>query len=183
MLAHAFVQLAQQYGTRRVLLWLLVSGVAFCIAVFVLAFLGRMLIAVFKSSARHTAGLFSMVTPWLSHVRVKPGVSSLPAVIAILLLLFATILHLSWGFYTFLRLAVTLAALYYGIMNKDKPTLFWLMLCIGIAYNPLIPVRLSRHEWHFVNPLVAVCFSVCFFGAVSYRIAAAFPVHRQDQYQ
>ena len=81
----------------------------------------------------------------LSLVLIIPGV----------LLIIAPIISFPYGFYTFLRLVVTITAII-ALINSQKnegginntSIIFGL---VAILYNPLIPIHLSREIWMPIN--------------------------------
>ena len=81
----------------------------------------------------------------LSLVLIIPGV----------LLIIAPIISFPYGFYTFLRLVVTITAII-ALINSLKnegginntSIIFGL---VAILYNPLIPIHLSREIWMPIN--------------------------------
>lgn len=87
-----------------------------------------------------------------------------PAIISIVLLLLAL---LSWpyGFYTFLKIAITIVSAYYAYYiyeNKLTETLsfwFWGLIFIAILFNPIFPIYLNRGVWGILDILTAVFFA------------------------
>jgi hypothetical protein len=78
--------------------------------------------------------------------------------IAICLLFLAVIPILPYPFYLILRLIVSIScfATYYNIRHIDYPKT-WLkpsLIVIGILFNPLVPVHLTRFLW---IPVDIVC--------------------------
>jgi len=76
-------------------------------------------------------------------------------------LLFIAIFGLPYGYYTFLRLAVTGMALYaaFGLLEKGSGN-FWVMLFIALLFNPLIPINLSKDIWMLINIITGSYFTV-----------------------
>lgn len=81
----------------------------------------------------------------LSLVLIIPGV----------LLIIAPIISFPYGFYTFLRLVVTIAAIIVVVSSlKNKGGVNNISIIFGliaILYNPLIPIHLSREIWMPIN--------------------------------
>ena len=81
----------------------------------------------------------------LSLVLIIPGV----------LLIIAPIISFPYGFYTFLRLVVTIAAIIVVVSSlKNKGGANNISIIFGlitILYNPLIPIHLSREIWMPIN--------------------------------
>ena len=76
-------------------------------------------------------------------------------------LLFIAIFGLPYGYYTFLRLAVTGMSLYaaFGLLEKGSGN-FWVMLFIALLFNPLIPINLSKDIWMLINIITGSYFTV-----------------------
>ena len=85
----------------------------------------------------------------------------LPGVI----LLIAPIFSLPYGFYTFLRLAVSVSAIFiiYNSFktNKGVNVILIIFAIILILYNPLFPVHLTRELW---MPINFVSSAIYFYG-------------------
>ncbi len=87
-----------------------------------------------------------------------------PAIISAVLLLLAL---LSWpyGFYTFLRIAVTGAAIYYSYflyqqnLTEKMSFWFWGLIVVIILFNPIFPIYLNRGVWEILDILTAVFFA------------------------
>jgi hypothetical protein len=66
-------------------------------------------------------------------------------------LLLLAVLHLPYGYYTFLRLAVAVCAIIAAwVALKAKDAVNWEVVVMGliaILFNPLAPVWLSRAAW------------------------------------
>lgn len=86
--------------------------------------------------------------------------------IAVVLLLVA-ILPLPYGYYTFLRISVTVCALlvaWFAYKEKDEPTVWVLVFgLVAILFNPLIPIYLSRGIWFYLDIGIAAIFAVWWF--------------------
>ena len=85
----------------------------------------------------------------------------LPGVI----LLIAPIFSLPYGFYTFLRLAVSVSAIFiiYNSYqtNKGVDVILIIFAIIFILYNPFIPIHLTREIWMPINFITA---AIYFYG-------------------
>ena len=81
----------------------------------------------------------------LSLVLIIPGV----------ILIIAPIISFPYGFYTFLRLVVTISAVIVVVNSlKNKVGINNISIIFGliaILYNPLIPIHLSREIWMPIN--------------------------------
>ncbi|NCU41798.1 MAG: hypothetical protein EOM19_03695 [Candidatus Moranbacteria bacterium] len=86
-----------------------------------------------------------------------------PAIIAIALLLLS---FLGWpyGYYSFLRIAITGIALYYTYYIhrelKKYDFWFWSMVAVAILFNPIAPIYLERATWEVIDILIVVFFGV-----------------------
>lgn len=83
-------------------------------------------------------------------------------------LLFAALLNLPYGYYTFVRIVVTLSAglvawrLWNGKTFKlNMITALFSLVCV--LFNPIIPIRLDRVEWAFIDAVTALCFLSSWF--------------------
>lgn len=66
---------------------------------------------------------------------------------------------LPYGYYTFLRIAISLAGCIaaFDLIKKSNP--LWLVFAgIVILFNPIIPIHLSREIWFFIDLIVAILF-------------------------
>ena len=80
---------------------------------------------------------------------------SLVLIIPCVILIIAPMISFPYGFYTFLRLVVTITAsiaLINSLKNEgginNTSIIFGL---VAILYNPLIPIHLSREIWMLIN--------------------------------
>lgn len=84
-----------------------------------------------------------------------------PAIISVILLLMA---FLSWpyGYYTFLRIAVSAVAIYciyYLYKNRLNEVLsfwFWGLVFFAVLFNPIFPIYLRREIWEAIDFAAAV---------------------------
>lgn len=74
--------------------------------------------------------------------------------ISIIFLLLA-LLPMPYGYYTLLRLFIFITCCSYIFNDSDekKSNFFYGWLILGLIYNPIIPVHLSRDIWQVVNIL------------------------------
>ncbi len=82
-----------------------------------------------------------------------------PAVISSIVLLLS-FFDWNYGYYTFLRLAVTGTAVYYSYYLytylKEQNLWFWTLIGIALLFNPLIPIYLhDKSLWLIIDILVA----------------------------
>jgi hypothetical protein len=94
---------------------------------------------------------------------VPVEISKVPAIGSIILLLLAVFGRWPYGFYTVLRLAVCLSALYLATyaFRFGKALWAWVLVGTAILFNPLVPVRLGRSEWQPLDLIGAAIFVVC----------------------
>lgn len=91
-----------------------------------------------------------------------------PAFVAIAVLSLIALLPLPYGYYMFLRIAVSLgsgAAIYYGFKQEKVPPWAWASIATAILFNPIIPIHLTREIWMIFN--IA---SAALFGFIAYKI-------------
>ncbi len=90
--------------------------------------------------------------------------SKKPAIIASILLLL-TFFSLPYGYYTFLRIAVTGAAIYYSYylyqqnLTEKMSFWFWGLIVVIILFNPLFPIYLNKATWGILDILTAMFFA------------------------
>jgi Family of unknown function (DUF6804) len=86
--------------------------------------------------------------------------AALPAVAAAILLIVA-LGHHPYGYYTFLRWAVTIAALAVASASwKSKSQwVAWPFVAIAILFNPIAPVYMSRQSWRPIDIICAIAFA------------------------
>ena len=66
---------------------------------------------------------------------------------------------LPYGYYTFLRISVSIIGCIaaFDLVNKGNP--LWVIFAgIVILFNPIIPINLSRDVWFFIDLIVAGLF-------------------------
>ena len=73
-----------------------------------------------------------------------------------------------YGYYTFLRIAISIFAGCYAFDNFDKDNIKTAILFAGILilFNPLIKIHLDREAWFFIDIVVGLVFplSSCLSG-------------------
>jgi len=81
------------------------------------------------------------------------------------LLIAAPIVSFPYGFYTFLRLSISISAGFIIYLRNKKvkkvDTISIIFAVIVILYNPIIPIHLTREIWMPINFISAV---VYFYG-------------------
>ncbi|MFW5879800.1 MAG: DUF6804 family protein [bacterium] len=77
-------------------------------------------------------------------------------------LLFLGIPELPYGYYTFLRIAITISAGIILFSEISEGTKSWSVVFIGIAilFNPIIPIHLSKEAWIPIDAIAGVIFLV-----------------------
>jgi hypothetical protein len=84
---------------------------------------------------------------------------AIPAVAAAILLVVALGDH-PYGYFTFLRWSVSVAAIvvaWVAWSSRTQPAT-WLFVGIAILFNPIAPVYMSRDNWSAIDIVAAVCF-------------------------
>jgi hypothetical protein len=83
----------------------------------------------------------------------------IPALAAAVLLLVALGQH-PYGYYTFLRWAVTVAAVVVAWVAWDSAAQWatWVFVGIAILFNPIAPVYLNRETWRPIDVACAAIF-------------------------
>ena len=81
---------------------------------------------------------------------------------AILLLAIA---DLPYGYYTLLRIIVTIVAGITAFIASEQENQFWMILfgAIAILFNPIIPIYLDKDVWVVIDVIVAVLFGISTF--------------------
>ena len=101
----------------------------------------------------------------IRHMRKEyVGYRNIAAVISIFLLLLA-IPRLPYGYYIFLRWALSATALFSAWAAYECKCKFWVFVMGGIAilFNPIIPVHLPKETWIVIDFIIAVIFLVSIF--------------------
>jgi hypothetical protein len=76
-------------------------------------------------------------------------------------LLFVALLHLPYGYYTFMRIAVTGIAGYLIYAESQKGHILWLVFYIAsaIIFNPIIPIYLRhKQSWMPIDIIFGLIF-------------------------
>lgn len=91
--------------------------------------------------------------------------SPVPGLIIAAILLLLALAHMPYGYYLFLRWFVCIAAIY-GVWVASKQGFHvwaWVLLPIGLLFNPLIPIHMRRQEWITFDIISAI---VLILGAI-----------------
>ena len=77
-------------------------------------------------------------------------------------LLILAIFHLPYGYYTFLRIIITIIAgvCAYEELERSNKTSFAVFLGIAILFNPIVPVYLSKSVWIPIDLAAAFFFGL-----------------------
>ena len=71
------------------------------------------------------------------------------------------ILPLPYGYYTFLRIAITGISAYLAYLRKhNKDRRFYILVAIAILFNPLIPIHFPREIWMPIDIILAIYFLI-----------------------
>lgn len=70
--------------------------------------------------------------------------------------------HHPYGYYTFLRWAVTVAAIVVAATSWKSPSQWvaWPFVAIAILFNPIAPVYMSRQSWRPIDIISAIAFAL-----------------------
>lgn len=91
-----------------------------------------------------------LMGPNTNLIRVFNGLA-----VAILLV---AVLDMPYGYYTLVRLVVTVAALltaWHAVALSRSPMWVGVMCLVAILFNPVVPVYLQRETWFFIDLAVA----------------------------
>ena len=85
---------------------------------------------------------------------------AIPAGAAAILLLIALGQH-PYGYYTFLRWAVTIAAVVVAVVawKTQSQWVTWPFVGIAILFNPIAPVYMTRASWRPIDIVCAIAFA------------------------
>lgn len=73
-----------------------------------------------------------------------------------LILCLVAVMPLPYGFYTFLRIAVTIIAIVAALDFYKNNEGIWIVFAgITVLFNPLIPIYLTREIWFFIDLITA----------------------------
>lgn len=99
---------------------------------------------------------------YMSKIK-KLKFSKTPAIIVSILLLL-TFFSWPYGYYTFLRIAVTGVAVYYGYYIYEHNLIeklnfwFWGLIIVIILFNPIFPIYLDKTTWGIIDIATVVFF-------------------------
>ena len=81
-----------------------------------------------------------------------------------IVMLIAALLHLPYGYYTLLRIVVTVCSGYLSYLeytHTQKLSFFVIAFCLlAILFNPIIPVYLSKSIWWGIDLLAALILGI-----------------------
>ena len=79
--------------------------------------------------------------------------------IVVAVLCIIAVFPLPYGYYTFLRISVSIIGCIaaFDLVNKGNP--LWVIFAgVVVLFNPIIPIHLSRDIWFFIDLIVAGLF-------------------------
>ena len=86
-----------------------------------------------------------------------------------LALCLAAMAPLPYGFYTFVRITVTIIGIVAALdFYKNKDEVWFLFVGIALLFNPIIPIYLNREIWFFIDLIVAGAFGYAAFKKRNY---------------
>jgi hypothetical protein len=76
--------------------------------------------------------------------------------------LLIALFYLPIGYYTFLRIIVTIGAIVIIVKELENGFNFWVISfgIIAILFNPLIPIYLNKEAWILLDVIAAVLFII-----------------------
>ncbi len=82
-------------------------------------------------------------------------ISKVPAIVSSILS-FIALANLPYGYYSFLRIFITIACIYYiynlNELKENADSIFWGLVIIGILFNPIVPIYLNdKGFWFIIN--------------------------------
>ncbi len=85
---------------------------------------------------------------------------AIPAVAAAILLVVA-LGHHPYGYFTFLRWAVTVAAIAVAgaAWKSEFQWVTWPFVAVAILFNPIAPIYMTRHSWRPIDVICAIAFA------------------------
>ncbi len=91
-----------------------------------------------------------------------------PAIVGSVLLLL-TFFDWPYGYYNFLRIAITAISIYYAYylyeIGRQKTFWFWTSIAIIVLFNPIIPIHLyNKSLWGFIDVVVAIFFIILIYS-------------------
>lgn len=84
------------------------------------------------------------------------------SIISIILLLFGIPTGLPYGYYIFLRWAISLSSVFiaYRAYKQEKNTWLYVFVGLTILFNPIAPIYLNKSVWVLIDLISAVLFVV-----------------------
>lgn len=78
------------------------------------------------------------------------------------LLLIVGIFDMPYGYYTFLRITITLSSIFLAYLNyKDNSFYwFWFFCLVAILFNPVFPIYLDKYHWLILDIVISFMFLV-----------------------
>lgn len=80
-------------------------------------------------------------------------------------LLLLSIASLPYGYYQFLRIAITIIAGInaFSVIEKENKLLLIIFLAIAILFNPIIPIHFDKDNWIPIDLILGIFFGVTAF--------------------
>lgn len=77
-------------------------------------------------------------------------------------MLLLAIADLPYGYYTILRIIVTIVAGITAFIASEQDNEIWMLLfgAIAILFNPIIPIYLDKDAWLVIDIIVAILFGL-----------------------
>ncbi|NCP62685.1 MAG: hypothetical protein GW748_05165 [Alphaproteobacteria bacterium] len=80
------------------------------------------------------------------------------------------LLPMPYGYYVFLRIAVTGVGgftAYLRYISDEKDWILWSCVAVAILFNPFLPIHLTKEIWMVFNVLTAALFSYFYWKDLS----------------
>jgi hypothetical protein len=88
--------------------------------------------------------------------------SRVAGTVSIILLVLAVSTRWPYGFYTFLRIVVSGAAIWLGVeaYQLRKVPMAWVLGGLAVLFNPLIPIYMRRTQWRWFDFLALLVLAI-----------------------
>lgn|SRR5690625_1743905 len=75
-----------------------------------------------------------------------------------IVLLIVGVLPMPYGYYTFLRIIITIIFIWSSVVafDRDLATSKWIYVGIAILFNPIIPIHLTKDIWIVIDIITAL---------------------------
>ena len=94
-----------------------------------------------------------------------PSITRFPVALSLLGLLVAVSANMPYDYYLLLRVLVCLTCVMGAVAlwkSEFREAWFWGLVALAVIYNPLVPLRLHRETWEWINIMSVPVFAVLF---------------------